>query len=116
MLKMTEIELELTLDIDMYLFLEKGMTGGVSCIAKRLNKANNKYTKCYDDENPSVYLTCLDANNFYGWTMSQYWPYSGFQWLNHKDIDKFVVTSIGENNSDGYIEVNLEYTDELWFA
>ena len=35
MLKMTEIELELILDIDMYLFVEKGMRGGISYIAKR---------------------------------------------------------------------------------
>ena len=41
MLKMTEIELELILDIDMYLFFEKGKRGGISNIAKRFSKANN---------------------------------------------------------------------------
>ena len=43
MLKMTEIELELISDIDIYLFVEKGMRGGISYIAKRHSKANNKY-------------------------------------------------------------------------
>ena len=43
MLKMTEIELELISDIDIYLFVEKGMRGGISYIAKKYSKANNKY-------------------------------------------------------------------------
>ena len=43
MLKMTEIELELTSDIDKYLFIEKEMKGIFSYIAKIFSKANNKY-------------------------------------------------------------------------
>ena len=48
MLRMTGIELELISDIDMHLFIEKGMRGGISYIAKRHSKANNKYIKYYD--------------------------------------------------------------------
>ena len=44
-LKMTEIELELISDIDMHLFFEKEMRGGISYITKRRSKANNKYVK-----------------------------------------------------------------------
>ena len=42
MLKMTEIELEKISGIDKYLFIEKGPRGGISYIAKRYAKANNK--------------------------------------------------------------------------
>ena len=43
MLKMTGIKLEKISDIDQYLFIEKGLRGGISYIAKRSAKANNKY-------------------------------------------------------------------------
>ena len=74
MLKMTGIELELINDIDMHLFIEKGMRGGISYIAKRHSEANNKYIKCYDSGKESKCIFYLDANNLYGWAMSQYLP------------------------------------------
>ena len=62
---MTEIELELISDINMYLFIEKGMTEGISYIAKRFSKPNNKYMQSFDDKKRSKYKW-LDANNLYG--------------------------------------------------
>ena len=99
MLKMTG-KLELISDTDMHLFIEKGMRGGISYIAKRFDKTNNTYMKSYNDKKPSKYIMYLDANNLYGWAMSQYLPYSGFKWLYQKEIDTFDVNSIGGNSSD----------------
>ena len=96
MLKMTETESKLISDDDMHLFIEKGMRRGISYIAKKFSKANNKCMNSFDDKKPSTYITYLDAKNFYGWTMSQYLPYSRFEFLNKKEIDKFGVDSIGE--------------------
>ena len=44
---MAEIELELISDTDIYLFIEKEMRGGISYIAKRYSKSNNKYMQTY---------------------------------------------------------------------
>ena len=70
MLKMTGVNLEKRSDIDKYLFLEKGLRGGISYIAKRDNKchakADNKYMKKYKPKKSSKLLNYLDMNNLYG--------------------------------------------------
>ena len=112
MLKMTGVKLEKISDIDKYLFIEKGLRGGISYIAKRYAKANNKYLNDYDPKKPSTFISYLDMNNLYGWAMSEYLPYEGFKWL--KNVDKFDVMSINEKSPIGYfLEVDLEYPDEL---
>ena len=63
----------------MYSFVEKGMGGGISNIAKRFSNANNKYIKCYDNSKPNTLIMYLDANNLCDYTMSQYLPCSKFQ-------------------------------------
>ena len=78
-LKMTEIELELISDGDMYLFIEKGLRGGLSVITQRKGVANNKFMNSYDKKSKSKYISYFDANNLYGWATSQYRPYDGFK-------------------------------------
>ena len=63
MLKMTGVKLEKISDNDKYLFLEKGLRRGLSYIAKRYAKANNKYMNDYDPKKPSKLITYLDMNN-----------------------------------------------------
>ena len=47
-LKKTEVKLELLIDIDMLLVVEKGSRGGICNTIHRYAKANNKYMKDYD--------------------------------------------------------------------
>ena len=64
MLKMTGVKLEKIFHIDMYLFVQKGLREGISYIAKRYSKANNKFIKDHDHTNLSKYISYLDVNNF----------------------------------------------------
>ena len=52
-----------------------------------------------------------DANNLYGWAMNQPLPYCDFNFLTKKEISKFCLNSISENNPIGVyiLEVDLEY-------
>ena len=112
MLKMTGTELEKILDIDEYLFIEKGLRGGISYIAKRHSKANNEYCPDYDKNKPSTFISYLDMNNLYDWTMNEYLPYCRFEWL--KNIDKFDIMSISDKSPIGYfLKVDREYPEEL---
>ena len=96
----------------MYLFIEKGLRGGISYIAKRYAKANNKYMNDYDPKKQSTFISYLDMNNLYGWAMSEYLPYERFKWL--KNIDKSDVMSVDKKRLIGYfLEVDFEYPDEL---
>ena len=107
MLKMTGINLELITDIDMQLFIEKGLRGGISYIAHRHAEANNKYIRNYDPDILFSYIMYLDANNLYGWAMSQPLPYGNFRWVRANNV-------IPKRKGIGHIyEVDLEYPKEL---
>ena len=88
-LKMTGVRVKKIMNIDMYLFIEKGLKGGISYITKRYNGVNGKYMKNYDPKKSLKYISYLDMNNLYGWATSGYLPYGRFKWL--KNIDKFDV-------------------------
>ena len=114
MLRMTNIKLELMADINMYQFVEKGLRGGISNITNRYGKANNKYMKEYNNKEPSKYLMYSDANNLYGWAMSQSLPVGNFKWLCEKSIDELDLAKYKDDSKRGLIlEVDLEYPKEL---
>ena len=111
LLKMTGVNLDLIADLDQQLFIEKGMRGGISTITHRHAVANNKYMKNYNLEEESSYLMYLDANNLYGWAMSQSLPTGDFRWMDPED---YISENYTEDTRKGVIlEVSLEYPYEL---
>ena len=81
LLKHTGVQLELLSDVDMHLFIEKGLRGGISMINGRFARANNPMMKDYDETKENSCMMYLDANNLYGWAMSQALPTRGFEWV-----------------------------------
>ena len=114
MLRYTGVELQLLEDLDMYLMIESGIRGGVSMITKKYAQANNEKVADYDPNKAKNYLMYLDANNLYGWAMSQKMPKNGFQWLSEEQQRDLDVTQVPDNSDVGYmLEVDLEYPEEL---
>ena len=115
MLKMTGVNLELLSNIDMLLMIEKGIRGGVSMVSNRYGKANNKYMKDFNKKEPSKFLTYLDANNLYGWAMSQKLPVHSFKWMSNKEIENIFNNQIVQvwEKTPCILEVDLIYPEEL---
>lgn len=62
MLKYTGVSIEVFTDVDMLMFAESGIRGGVSQINKRYVRANNKYMKEeFNPLKPTSYLLYLDG-------------------------------------------------------
>ena len=67
MLKMTGVKVKKKKsNIDMYLYIEKGLRRVISYIGKGHSKANNKHMKNYKSSKPSIYIQYLDMDNLYG--------------------------------------------------
>ena len=79
-LKKTKVTLDLLIDIDMLLMVDKGMRGGIYYSISWYPKANNKCMKDYNKNKESSYIKYWDAN-LYGWVTSQKIPINIFEWM-----------------------------------
>ena len=111
MMKVTDVEIELITDPDMYLFFEESKRGGVSSAMKRYSEANNKYMKNYDPEKPSVFIKYLDKNGLYTSILAGPLPFSGFRWLTEEEINEMMGDHTKIRSCT--LRVDLEYPKEL---
>ncbi|KYN50341.1 hypothetical protein ALC62_14060, partial [Cyphomyrmex costatus] len=111
-LKHTGVKFELLTDIDMVMFVERGIRGGLSQCSNRYARANNKYMPSYDPSKQLSYLMYYNVNNLYGWAMCQPLPYADFRSID--DVQNFDFSTIALDSPTGYIlEVDLEYSQHL---
>ena len=111
-LKCTGIRPELLTDPDMLPMFERGIRGGITQAVRKYASANNKYMG--DKFNPNedtTYLQYLDANNLYGWAMSQPLPTGGFKWVDENPNE---ISELATRTDKGYIlEVDVSYPKVL---
>ena len=111
--KKARIRLELLLDPDMLLMFEKGIRGRITQSVHRWARANNPYMSSKFNLNEKVnYLQYLDANNLYGWAMSQPLPTGGFKLVEIKSEE---ISRLAKLKNRGYLlEVDVKYPKELY--
>ena len=113
MLKVTNIELELINDKEIYNFVESGIRGGISQISHRYAEANNKYLDSYDTSIPESYIMYYDANALYSSAMSEHLPYKDFKW-NTDEWNEKKILELSDIQSTGYLfEVDITLPENL---
>ena len=113
LLKKTGVELELLTDLDMQLFIKRGMSGGISMASKRYAKANNPLVEGYDPTQPTNYIKYLDANNLYGWALSLPLPKKNFHWKRVMPTEEQIMKMKWNSKKGWILEVDLEYPAHL---
>ena len=113
-LRYSGVKLDLLTDINQYFFLERGIRGGLSMVAKRYAKANHSNIPGYDSSKPTVHILDLDANNLYGKAMQEYLPYGGFRWMEGCELTEEQIMKIAPDADEGcFVECTLDYPQAL---
>ncbi|KAJ4434487.1 hypothetical protein ANN_23049 [Periplaneta americana] len=115
MLKLTGVELQLIKDMTMLLLFEQGIRGGICQCVTRHAIANDPKSDNFDDSKPPSTIYYVDANNLYGFAMSQKLPYGGFAWLTDEEIRHFDLQAVNDDSEIGYVlEVDIDYPNHLF--
>ena len=101
-------------DPTMFLMIENSIRGGLSVVVHKYAKANNENLIDYNPDDITSHCVYLDANNLYGWAMSQMMPFKSMRWLSADEIQTLNYLSIADDSTKGYIlEVDIKYPKEI---
>ncbi|GFV45977.1 uncharacterized protein TNCV_3762921 [Trichonephila clavipes] len=113
-LKYTKVELELFNDINMYLWIENSIRGGICFVGKRHALANNPFIPGFNKHEEESYIIAVDAKKLYGYAMSQPLPIGHFFWLTKDEVRNFDVFTLSSTDTVGYfLEVDILYPASL---
>ena len=109
-LNTTEVELGLlSSDIEMLLFFERAIRGGVNGIgALRHFRSNNKYMENFEKSQSSVLWSFFDLTSLYAGTMQMTLSCGNYKWRNDLTIDD-ILNADCPGGVGYFIEVDLEY-------
>ena len=102
-LKYTNIKLQTLQDKDMILLLENGIRGGISAVF------GDRYVKSDDNKN----IIYWDANNLYGFGMSQPLPYDDIKFETENACLEEILNTPDDNDMGYFLEVDLEYLHNI---
>ena len=106
----SSLTLELLSDINQYLFIIKGIRGGMSMVSKRYALTNKKYVEWYNSSKSSSFILYLDANNLYGRAMQEYLSWKNFEWMSPHQLNYDFVKGLEPEVEVGcIIQCSLEY-------
>ena len=113
-LKVTDVQLELITDPNIYLMIESGIRGGLSYVSQRHAKANFPGMPDYRPDLPTANLLYLDCNSLYSTCQTYSLPVGGFRFLTERELLDFNVASVSADSETGYfIECDLHYPEHL---
>ena len=125
MLKMTGVEIELFTEISMHDFIEKAKRGGIAMAVHHYFKANNpRMGNEFDPSQPTTWISYVNANNLYGWAMSQFLPIGKYKWLatrvvlnNRQDLQKRYLKMILKTKADAprgyFLNIKAHFPSKL---
>ena len=113
MLISTRVKLGLLQDIDMLLFFDRGIRGGINGVGElRHFTANNAHLDNFDPRQKTTFGPFYGVTSFYAGTMQKMMPLDNYKWNTEIIIEQILQTS--ENSSVGYfVEVDLKYPQYL---
>ena len=113
-LKVTDVQLELISDPNIYLMIESGIRGGLSYVAQRHAAANFPEMPDYRPDLPTSHILYLDCNSLYSRCQTYPLPVGGFRFLTDKELAEFDVASVSADSDTGYfIDCDLHYPPHL---
>ena len=116
MFKKTKLEVKLLSDPEMYRMIQPNIRGGICHASIRCVWANNKYLDAlYDPTQEDSYILYIDANNLYGWAMSQALPKDNYAWLSEAEVREAerALTSNNRATRLGFFDMSARACREL---
>ena len=116
MFKRTKLEVKLLSDPEMHRMIQPNIRGGICHASVRYAKANNKYMGAlYDPTKEDSYILYIDANNLYGWAMSQALPKYSYAWLSEAEVREAETALTSDNRAKrlGFFDMGARARREL---